>query len=128
MSKNIKLDGANLRQEPSCIRCGEHENEQPSGNKVVMYARNCDVTISTEDCSVRLEKKSTHTPPEMVPVKSRNNDVKIKRTSKNYIVQIKIDKDFSFEKSLQKYSGECMLAFHDVLSDYVSIPKEDVPF
>ena len=108
-------------------------NKTKSGS-ITATLKACDAT-SEKQCTLELKNVkmalkagSNHTPPEMVPVKSRNNDVKIKRTSKNYIVQIKIDKDFSFEKSLQKYSGECMLAFHDVLSDYVSIPKEDVPF
>ena len=105
-----------------------------SNGSMTATLKACDTTsekqciLDLKNVKMTLKAGSNHTPPEMVPVKSRSNDVKIKRTSKNYIVQIKIDKDFSFEKSLQKYSGECMLAFHDVLSDYVSIPKEDVPF
>lgn len=122
MTHNINLDGAKLHQDPSCIRCGEHKEQEIVDNKVVMYGKDCKVTVSMENCGegAKDEMPPKHTPPEMVSVKSNVDNVKIKRTSKHYLVQIKVSRKFTYEKALREYSGDCMLAWQDVLSDHLS--------
>ena len=96
--------------------------------------------LDLKNVKMTLKAGSNHTPPEMVPVHSCTKMFKIKRTSKNYVVQFKVPHEYvRKDDGMVFFHGDCVLAYYDMLTDYImrrdkEIEKitppvdEDVPF